>query len=375
MRVLLSGGGTGGHINPALAIAKRILSSHPDAEIAFVGTPYGMENKLIPREGFKLYHVDVKGFIRKPTLKNVPILYKAITSPLKAKKILKEFKPDVVIGTGGYASWPIVKAAAKAKIPTAIHEQNAVPGVTTKMLSRYVDKIMISFEESAQFIGMPDKTVLVGNPVSPEILTVSRESAREKYNPSGKPSILSFGGSLGAREINNNVLEFIREYTAKNDIIHTHAVGGYEWERRKEQVQALSDVKNAEILEYIYDMPQRMASSDIVICRAGAITLSELQILGKPAILIPSPNVTNNHQYKNALVLKNHGAAEIIEEKDLSCEVLAKTVDALLCDKEKLESMKKNMLSLAIRDSGERIYEIIEKLADVKCKKEKHSKN
>lgn len=367
MRVLLSGGGTGGHINPALAIAKRILQSDPQAQIAFVGTPYGMENKLIPREGFKLYHVDVKGFIRKPTLKNIPIMYKAITSPFKAKSILKEFKPDIVIGTGGYASWPIVKAAAKAGIPTAIHEQNAVPGVTTKMLSRYVDKIMISFKESAEYIGMPDKTVLVGNPVSPEILCADREEARKKFDLQNKFSILSFGGSLGAREINNNILAFIEKYVAQNEnVVHTHAVGSYEWEKRKEQVAALKNVKNAEILEYIYDMPIRMAASDLVICRAGAITLAELEILGKPAILIPSPNVTNNHQYKNALVLKKGGAAELIEEKDLNLETLTKVIDGLISDKVRLEEMRKNMLELAIRDSGERIYEIILKLTDKK---------
>ncbi len=367
MRVLLSGGGTGGHINPALSIAKRILQSHPDAQIAFVGTPYGMENKLIPREGFKLYHVDVKGFIRKPTLKNIPILYKAVTSPLKAKKILKEFKPDIVIGTGGYASWPIVKAAAKAKIPTAIHEQNAVPGVTTKMLSRYVDKVMISFKESAEYIGMPEKTVLVGNPVSPAVLSADRIQAKAKFNPENKISILSFGGSLGAREINNNVLSFIEKYVSQNDrVIHTHAVGSYEWEKRLAQVEKLKKVKNAEILEYIYDMPERMAASDIVICRAGAITLAELQVLGKPAILIPSPNVTNNHQYKNALVLKNSGAAELVEEKDLTPDALIKIVDNILNDSLLLANMQKNMLALAIRDSGERIYEIIRELTNKK---------
>ncbi|MBQ9940626.1 MAG: undecaprenyldiphospho-muramoylpentapeptide beta-N-acetylglucosaminyltransferase [Clostridia bacterium] len=366
MRVLLSGGGTGGHINPALSIAKKILKSEPDAQIAFVGTPYGMENRLVPREGFKLYHVDVKGIIRKPTLKNIPILYKAITSPIKAKKILNEFKPDIVIGTGGYASWPIVKAAAKAGIPTAIHEQNAVPGVTTKMLSRYVDKVMISFRESAQYIENQDKTVLVGNPVSPDVLTVDKKSAREKFVPDARPYILSFGGSLGAREINNNVLEFIRKYTASHNVFHTHAIGGYEWERRTQEIKALSDISNAEILDYIYDMPQRMAASDIVICRAGAITLAELQVLGKPAILIPSPNVTNNHQYKNALVLKNHGACELIEEKDLTCETLSDMVDRLLSDNEKLKTMENNMYALAIRDSSERIYEIIKKLTEQK---------
>ncbi|MBE6688233.1 MAG: undecaprenyldiphospho-muramoylpentapeptide beta-N-acetylglucosaminyltransferase [Ruminococcaceae bacterium] len=367
MRVLLSGGGTGGHINPALAIAKRILKSVPDAEVAFVGTPYGMENKLIPREGFKLYHVDVKGFIRKPTLKNVPILYKAVTSPFRAKKILKEFKPDIVIGTGGYASWPIVKAASKAGIPTAIHEQNAVPGVTTKMLSRYVDKVMISFKESAEYIGLPEKTVLVGNPVSPEILNADRKEAREKFGLSDKLCVLSFGGSLGAREINNNVLDFIEKYVSGNtDVVHVHAIGSYEWEKRKERVESLKGIKNAEILEYIYDMPMRMAASDVVICRAGAITLAELAVMGKPAILIPSPNVTNNHQYKNALVLKNSGAAEIIEEKYLTPDALIKAVDAIVKSPDRLEEMHRNMLSLAIRDSGERIYEIIKNLTDKK---------
>lgn len=366
MRVLLSGGGTAGHINPALAIAEKIRFENPDAEIAFVGTPAGMENRLVTKAGYKIYHVDVKGFQRKLTLKNISTAWKALVSPMRAGKIIKEFRPDIVIGTGGYVSWPVVKAAASRKIPTVIHEQNAQAGVTTRMLSGLVDKVMISFEATrTQLKAENGDIVLTGNPVRPELFTINKEDERQKLSIPSAPYIVSCGGSLGARAINDAVLELIKKKTfSSNNIYITHAVGSYEWKRREEEIAKLEADNNCNVQEYIYDMPSRMCASDLVICRAGAITLAELATLGKPAILIPSPYVTDNHQYKNAKVVEEAGAAIVIEEKDLTPELLEETLLGLLRDGARLEEMQKNARKLAINDTHDRIYKIINELVN-----------
>lgn len=369
MRVLLSGGGTAGHINPALAIAAKIKKEHPDAEIAFVGTPFGMENKLVSRAGYPIYHVDVKGFIRKKNIgamvENIGVLYKALTSPMKAAKIIKEFSPDIVIGTGGYVSWPVLRAAAAKKIPTAIHEQNAVVGMTTRMLSKAVDKVMISFEDSEGQLDK-SKTVLVGNPVNPLMTEVKKEEERKKLGIGDKPYILSYGGSLGSRVINNNIFDIVEREAFKGKTYHTHGIGSYEYKVRKEEIEkrGLDKKEGVELSEYIYDMPSRMAAADLVISRAGAITLAELAILGKPAVLIPSPNVTNNHQYKNAKVVSEAGGAVLIEEKDLTSQRLEDEINKLIFDSDKLSHMSECMKKLAINDSDARIYKVIKELTE-----------
>ena len=366
MRVLLSGGGTAGHVNPALAIAEKIKREIPDAVIAFVGTPQGMENRLVKKAGYDIYHVDVKGFQRRLTVKNISSAWKAVTSPIRAGKIIKDFKPDIVIGTGGYVSWPVVKAAAARKIPTLIHEQNAQAGVTTRMLSAIVDKVMISFEATRdQLRAKPENVILTGNPVRPELFELKKEEERAKYSLSDKPYIVSCGGSLGARAINEVMLKAVKEKSFfEKGIALTHAVGSYEWNKRKDEISSLDIPDGCEVLEYIYDMPSRMCASDLVICRAGAITLAELAVLGKPAILIPSPYVTDNHQYKNAKVVENEGGAVVIEEKDLTYELLEKTVFELLDDKERLEKMQKNARKLAIDDTHERIFDTVKMLVN-----------
>lgn len=365
MRVLLSGGGTAGHINPALAIAGKIKSEVPDAEIAFVGTPKGMENRLVTKAGYKLYHVEVSGFQRKLTLKNIASAWRALVSPMKAKKIIKEFKPDIVIGTGGYVSWPVLKAASGMKVPTLIHEQNALAGVTTKTLSGMVDRVMISFEATRGELRAKDENIiLTGNPVREELFKINREDEREKLSLGDTPYIVSCGGSLGARAINDAILGIVKnDGFNKNAISFTHAIGTYEWNKRQEEIASLG---SDDIVEYIYDMPSRMAACDLVICRAGAITLAELAVLGKPAILIPSPYVADNHQYKNAKVIENEGAAVVIEEKDLTPEKLLESAVAILSDKEKLEEMKKNARRLAINDTHDRIWRIIKELVKTK---------
>ena len=363
MRVLLSGGGTAGHINPALAIAAKIKSEVPDAEIAFVGTPKGMENRLVTKAGYKLYHVDVAGFKRKLTIKNVASAWKAFVSPFKAKKIIKEFKPDIVIGTGGYVSWPVLKAASGMKIPTAIHEQNALAGVTTKTLSGMVDRVMISFEATRGELRAKDENIiLTGNPVRAELLCMNKETERKKLGIGDAPYIVSCGGSLGARAINDAVLGIAKkDGFKKNGIRLTHAIGTYEWEKRQLEIKEL---EGDDIVEYIYDMPSRMAASDLVIGRAGAITLAELAVLGKPAILIPSPYVADNHQYKNAKVIEDEGAAVVIEEKNLTPEKLLETAVQILSDEKRLEEMKNHAKRLAINDANERIWRIVKELVN-----------
>ena len=365
MRVLLSGGGTAGHINPALAIAEKIKKEIPDSEIAFVGTPHGMENKLVTKAGYKLYHVEVQGFQRKLAISNISAAWKAFISPFRAKKIIKEFKPDIVIGTGGYVSWPILKAASSMKVPTLIHEQNALAGVTTKKLSKIVDRVMISFEATrAQLPCSGDKVVLTGNPVRPELFTLNREEERKKLGIGGEPYIVSCGGSLGARAINDAILGIMeKDGFSKNGVSLTHSIGAYEWKKRSEQISSIGKKEKCDLLEYIYDMPSRMSAADIVICRAGAITLAELAVLGKPAILIPSPYVADNHQYKNAKVVEENGAAVLIEEKDLTPEKLLEECLRILSDKDMLEEMRNNARKLAIHDTHDRIWKIVKELS------------
>ncbi len=363
MRVLLSGGGTAGHINPALAIAAKIKSEVPDADIAFVGTPKGMENRLVTKAGYKLYHVEVSGFQRKLTLKNIKSAWRALVSPIKAKKIIKEFKPDIVIGTGGYVSWPVLKAASGMKVPTLIHEQNALAGVTTKTLSGLVDRVMISFEATRGELRAKDENIiLTGNPVRAELFMINREEEREKLGIGNAPFVVSCGGSLGARAINDAVLGIVKNGGfEKNGIKLTHAIGTYEWEKRQEEIASLN---TDNIVEYIYDMPSRMSAADLVICRAGAITLAELAVLGKPAILIPSPYVADNHQYKNAKVIEDEGAAVVIEEKNLTPEKLLESTVEILSDADRLEQMRKNARRLAINDTHDRIWRVIKELVN-----------
>lgn len=372
MKVVLSGGGTAGHVNPALAIAKKILEKEPESQILFVGTPTGMENRLVAKEGFAIRHVEVKGFQRKLTLENLKVAYLAVASISRAKKILKEFKPDVVIGTGGYVSWPVLRAATKMKIPTLIHEQNARPGLTTQRLSKFVSCVCLSFEESKDMLPCKaEKTVVCGNPVNPQVNTATRNKSRSQLGITGS-FLLSFGGSLGARVINETVYELAKNYSARQPLFHTHAFGAREFDfwMKKEKKDGVCRFGNVRFCDYIYDMPRQLAASDLVICRAGAITLAELAVMGKPAILIPSPNVTDNHQYKNALVYEKKGAAVLIEEKDLTVERLKVEVDSILHSPERLRTMSENMKKLAKADADEKIWCEIEKLL-----KKKNDKN
>lgn len=373
MRVLISGGGTGGHINPALAIAGRIKSEWKDAVIEYVGTDKGLETKLVPKEGYKIHYVKVEGLKRKLTPKNILAAIHAVTSVFEAKKIIKEFKPDIVIGTGGYVCWPVLKAAADMRIPTFVHESNAIPGVATRMLSKHVDKILLNFKESEKHLeGVKEKLIVVGNPVKQEMFTLTSSECRRKLGlGETEKVVLSYGGSLGARVVNETVFELISKKLLPEDVYHVHATGNGYFEKAKERFLSeefsLADENTlkkgkTEIKKYIYNMPELMAISDTVICRAGAMTVSEIAAMGKPAVFIPSPNVTDNHQYKNAKVLKDAKAAELIEEKDLTPTLLAETVKTYLYDEEKINSVKKNVKAFADKECLDKITSVVKQL-------------
>lgn len=367
MRVLVSGGGTGGHINPALAIAEKIKKEDSTAVIEYVGTQKGLETKLVPKEGYTIHYVKVEGIKRKLSLENLKAAFHAVTSVGQAKKIIKRFCPDIVIGTGGYVCWPVLKAAASMKIPTIVHESNAYPGVTTKMLSKYVDKILLNFEESKELLkNSKAELCVVGNPVKQEMFSLSKQDCRKELGYSGEEKILlSYGGSLGAKVVNETVFDMMEKELLGSDIRHIHATGNGYWDAACDRFVkngfVLADENTLEkgnicIKKYIYNMPKLMACADAVICRAGAMTVSEIAAMGKSAVFIPSPNVTDNHQYKNALVLKKADAAELIEEKELSSKKLADCVLSILSDDGGIKERAVKVRRFAQPDCLELIY-------------------
>ena len=366
MRILFAGGGTAGHINPALAVADYIKERHPDAQISYIGTAEKLEARLVPEKGYDFYTIDVAGFQRKITpsniVKNVVAVKKAITASMHCKKLLQKINPDIVVGTGGYVSGPVLKQAQKMGFKTAIHEQNAFPGVTTKMLAPNADVVMLAMKEAEKYLKLNKKPLVTGNPIRSELLNISRESARKKLGFDERPVILSFGGSLGARRINETVTELIKWHNGTDKFYHIHATGKVGYDTMKSAFKETELSEKIDLREYINDMDLCMAAADLVICRAGAITLGEIQACGKPAVLIPSPFVAENHQYHNALTLKNAGAAEIIEEKDLTGEKLIDTVSSLLENQDNLKIMGEAAKKSAIIDANERIYEALMRL-------------
>ncbi|MCH5300524.1 MAG: undecaprenyldiphospho-muramoylpentapeptide beta-N-acetylglucosaminyltransferase [Ruminococcus sp.] len=369
MKILFAGGGTAGHINPALAIAGYVRSKNPDAEILFVGNKGGMEETLVPKAGFDFAPITISGFKRqispKAMVENAKTVKRIITSSHQSKKIIEDFKPDLCVGTGGYVSGPVLRKAAKMGVPIIIHEQNAFPGVTTKMLSKLAKRVMLAIEDAKEYLDKDCKFVVTGNPVRADILKVNKADARKELNLDERPVVLSFGGSLGARKINESVADVIARSGKDGRYQHIHAYGRYgKWfpDLVKEKGTDISECKNLDIREYIDNMPTCMAAADVVVCRAGAITLSEIQAMGKPAVLIPSPNVAENHQYHNAMALVNAKAAEIIEEKDLTDTIITEKIDSLVLNPEKLKEYSENSRKMAITDANERIYAVIKSL-------------
>ena len=362
MNLVFTCGGTGGHINPAIAVAKMFRERYPDCNILFIGGD-GMEQQLVPREGFKIETLKVAGFQRKLTPKalwhNGVTALQLAGSVRKARNILREFKADAVIGTGGYASFPALREGARLGIPTLVHESNAVPGLATRLVADKVDRIMVAFEDCRKNYKNPEKVVVTGMPCREEFLYQDRTAAREKYTPDGKPLVVSCWGSLGAREMNKKIAAFMQLAAENGEIRHVHATGSYGWrwmpDYIKEHGVDLSAQNNVQMVEYLYDMPVAMAAADLIISRGGAATVGEIAVSATPAIIVPSPNVTDNHQEKNANVLAARGGAVVIREEDCTGEKLYETAVSLLRDKEKLASMRRALTDLAVVDSTERI--------------------
>lgn len=371
MKVLIACGGTGGHINPGLAIADIIKSKYPDTEILFAGTPKGMESKLVPKAGYKLETIKVAGFQRKISLENIGRNAKAVaylaTSGRRAKEIIRNFGPDIAIGTGGYAAGPVIRKAAKMGIPTAIHEQNAYPGVTNKLLSKEVDYVMFTVIEALDYM---DKSKfeysVTGLPVRSNINKMSKEEARKKLGFDDSFTILSFGGSLGAGCINDTMTETIKWHVGKGlKINHIHGYGGMGKDTFPQAMKAAGIPLKSErlrITEYINDMDVCLAAADVVICRSGASTLAELEAAGRASILIPSPIVAGNHQYHNAMVLGKAGAAVVIEQKDVTNERIISEIEKLYNAPEKTAEMSAAAAKLCVTDTNDRILQVIEKL-------------
>lgn len=364
-RILIAAGGTGGHINPALGTAGYIKEKHPDAEIVFVGTADKMEAKLVPEAGYELRTIEISGFWRsfspEAIKHNIGTVTKLLKSSSQAKKIIKDFKPDLVVGFGGYVSGPVLRMAAKLGIPTAIHEQNAFPGVTNKALAGKVDRVMIAVDRAEQYLNAKNPCVVTGLPIRGDLLKNDPDFAKAELALGSKPLILSMGGSLGAKPVNDAVLGLILNKYKDNDCVFLHATGkNGSWftEKLAENGVDVNKYPNIRVVEYI-DIPKCLPAADLVVCRSGASTLSELQALGKPSILIPSPYVTENHQYHNAMALVDKGAAQILEEKDLTPDSLTEKVNALISDKAKLEEIGTNAKKMAFLDSTQRIYETL----------------
>lgn len=365
MKFLIACGGTSGHINPALAIAGELRRRHPDARFLFIGTPDKLEADLVPRAGFPIETISVTGLSRRKNFAALKHNFSSVSKYLKAQKrvsgILKEFQPDVVLGTGGYVSAPVLRQAVKSGFRTVIHEQNAFAGVTTKLLAPKVDRVLLSFPLAHPLNCGEEKCTVIGNPVKEEFRSISRQSARKKLGISPSETlILSYGGSLGAKKVNEAFVSMAR--LAAQDGLMTLCHGA---SRDYEDVcSQLEDVVSdrIRIYNYIYDMPFWMAAADLVIARSGAMTLTELAVLGKPSVLIPSPNVTENHQYFNAKAYADVGAAVLIEESVLTGELLYQTLCELVFDQEKLSRMQKAARSLAHPEATKQICEAIESL-------------
>ncbi len=371
MNIIFTCGGTGGHINPAIAVANFMRERHPDCKILFVGAKGHMEEQLVPKAGYDLECLNVSGLIRskKPAhlLKNFKILADTAVAVSDAKKIIRRFKPDVILGTGGYACFPMLSAGASMKIPTCIHESNAIPGLTTKMVAKRVDKVLIAFAESAAQYKCADRLEVVGMPVRKEFFFLSREDARRQLGIGDEPLVVSAFGSLGARAMNKCMAKvFALEQKDGYPYRHIHATGKFGWEwmgsEAAQQGVDLAAAEQIDMREYIYDMPVVMAAADVIIGRAGAGSCNEIAASGTPAILVPSPNVAANHQEKNAKVLADLGGAVMIKESDCNERVLYDEINALLGDAGRRELMSAALKNWVIPDSAERICSIMEQL-------------
>lgn len=370
MKYLLTGGGTAGHINPALAIISIIKEREPEAEFLYAGTPNGMEAKLVPMEGIVFAPIRVSGFQRKITPKNIARNVRAAayltTAGHTAKKIIKGFEPDIVIGTGGYVSGPVVLEAERLGIPAVIHEQNAYPGVTTRILAKKAAAVMLTMDEAREYLDPAAKTVKTGLPVRKGFDgKLSRAEAKKQLGISrDKLCIFSWGGSLGAGAINDCAAALMKwEFENNFPVTHIHSYGKMGRDTFEKRIEDIGiDLKanpNLMVKEYIHNMDICTAAADLIICRSGASAISELEAMGRASVLIPSPVVAGNHQYHNAMVLGKAGAAVVIEQKDLTDEVIIEKAKELINSPKTLNELSRRAHAQCIPDTAERIYGII----------------
>ena len=358
MNVIFTCGGTGGHINPAIAVANAWRERHPDSKILFIGAKGHMEEQLVPKAGFELKCLEVSGMVRGKSFKAITKNFKTVFQTAKAvsqcKKIIKEFKPDVILGTGGYACFPALMAGSQMGIPTCVHESNAMPGLTTRMLSDKVDTVMVAFEESIKRYKNPKHIETVGMPVRREFIFSNKAEARKELGLGEGPVVVSAFGSLGAKAMNEAMAEVFRlEKEEGYPFHHIHAT-------------ELDKTDSIDMREYIYNMPTVMAAADVFISRAGASSCNEIAACGTPCILIPSPNVTDNHQEKNARVLEAQGGAVVVLEKECTAKGLYEEIKALLVDPDRRDAMGTALRHNCILDSTDRICKIMEQLAGKK---------
>ncbi|APH05348.1 undecaprenyldiphospho-muramoylpentapeptide beta-N-acetylglucosaminyltransferase [Bacillus weihaiensis] len=362
MRVVVSGGGTGGHIYPALALINEMKKHNDKIEFLYIGTEKGLEQNIVTREGIPFKSIEISGFKRKLSFDNVKTIMRFINGVTISKKYLKEFKPDVVIGTGGYVCGPVVYAAAKLKIPTVIHEQNSLPGMTNKFLSKYVDKVAICFNEAKKYFP-PHKVVLTGNPRASEVLGQDAKKGRTSLGlQEGKKSVLIFGGSRGAKAINDAVLDMIPSLAEKSYQV-IYVTGEVHYDKVMDEVNKLKDSSHVIIKPFIHNMPEVLAGVDLIVGRAGATSLAEITALGLPSILIPSPYVTANHQEVNARSLSDHDAAIMVKENELTGSTLLTKIDHILLNEFKLTEMSKASKQLGIPDAAERLSNVLKEVS------------
>lgn len=353
MRFVLTGGGTGGHIYPALAIAKGIQEKYSGAEILYIGTKHGLEASIVPRAGFPFASISLSGLQRKLALGNLRVLWQAAAGTVGACRLIKDFKPCIVVGTGGYVCGPVVMAAAFLRVPTLIHEQNALPGITNRALSRFAGRVAVTFADSMTRFPARSRVLLTGLPVRPEIKTADREKARAELGlTSGQTFVLSFGGSQGARSINYAMPGVIKNFENEKSIKFLHITGPSQYEdfltvckRENVKLDQSPDAHHA-ALPYLHEMPQVLAAADIVVCRAGAATLAEITVRGLPSILIPYPYAAENHQEYNARALADQGAAEMVLDRELNSRLLTEKIKKMVRDRDYLKEMSSASLAL-----------------------------
>ena len=357
MRILVSGGGTGGHIYPAIAFINEVKKNQPDAKFLYIGTEKGLEKSIVERENIPFKSIEITGFKRKLSFDNFKTIMRFIKGTALSKKYIKEFKPDVVIGTGGYVCGPVVYAAAKLKIPTIVHEQNSVPGLTNKFLSKYVDKVALCFEEADQYFPK-EKTVLTGNPRASEVIGNDGNRGKQSVGlDSNIKVVLIVGGSRGAKPINDAFIEVLPKVSEK-DYQVLYVTGDVHYENVLKEVKKVGNPDNVIIKPFLHNMPEVLAGVDLIVARAGATTLAEITALGIPSILIPSPYVTNNHQEKNARALGNNGAAIVRLEKEMNGTTLLQDIDDILLNEQTLEQMKKSSLRLGIPNAAKNLFDL-----------------